>query len=81
MHFEGNPYFLIDAKLFPGSSGSLVISKPTDTVMKDGDMLYSEEKQFSLLGVFSGVYQFVEPPVQVGDLSISVTAGYDLSIV
>ncbi|WP_419944277.1 trypsin-like peptidase domain-containing protein [Candidatus Poriferisodalis sp.] len=81
MHFGGNPYFLIDAKLFPGSSGSLVISKPTDTVMKNGRMLYSQEKQFALLGVFSGTYQYAEPPVQVGNLSISVTAGYDLGIV
>ncbi|WP_419933186.1 trypsin-like peptidase domain-containing protein [Candidatus Poriferisodalis sp.] len=81
MHFEGNPYFLIDAKLFPGSSGSLVISKPTNTVMKNGRMLYSQEKQFALLGVFSGTYQYAEPAVQVGNLSISVTAGYDLGIV
>ncbi|WP_419921957.1 trypsin-like peptidase domain-containing protein [Candidatus Poriferisodalis sp.] len=81
LSFEGNPYFLIDAKLFPGSSGSLVISKPTDVVVKDGNVLHSEEKQFALLGIFSGAYQFTEPPVQVGDLSISVTAGYDLGIV
>jgi hypothetical protein len=28
--FGGEPYFLIDARLFTGSSGSLVISKPTN---------------------------------------------------
>lgn len=81
LHFDGKPYFLIDAKLFPGSSGSLVISKPTDLVMKNGQMLYSKDKQFALLGIFSGAYQVEEPPVRVGDLSIGVTAGYDLGVV
>ena len=32
--FRGKPFFLIDAKLFPGSSGSLVISKPREFVIE-----------------------------------------------
>lgn len=46
--------FQIDAQLFPGSSGGLVISKPTNWGIKDGQMLYSNSKEFVLLGVYSG---------------------------
>lgn len=51
--FNGEPYFLVHAKLFPGSSGSLVISKPTNVISTDGRFLYSKEKQFAFLGIFS----------------------------
>ena len=54
--FKGEPYFLIDAKLLPGSSGSAVISKPLDLVVKDGKMLVAPEKQFAFLGVYSAEY-------------------------
>ena len=37
--FRGDPYFLIDAKLFPGSSGCVLLSKPVDMVMSDGRLL------------------------------------------
>ena len=36
--FENNPYFLIDAKLFPGSSGSVVLSKPNDIMVRNGQV-------------------------------------------
>lgn len=53
--YEGSPCFLIDAKLFPGSSGSLVISQPRIPIKiyKDG-ISYYKEKQFEFLGIFSG---------------------------
>ena len=38
--FKGKPYFLIDAKLFPGSSGSVVITKPADFVIRNGANLH-----------------------------------------
>ena len=79
--FQGKPYFLIDAKLFPGSSGSVVVSKPIDFVIKNGQMMFSEEKQFALLGVFSGECIFNEGPVQVGDLQVTKTTGYNLGVV
>ena len=41
-------YFLIDAKLFPGSSGSVVISKPIDLMVKNGKLMSASEKQFAL---------------------------------
>lgn len=44
-HRKG-PYFMVDAKMFPGSSGSVVISKP----QKIGD---ETAKRFAFLGVVS----------------------------
>ena len=79
--FEGQPYFLIDAKLFPGSSGSVVISKPIDTVIKNGRIMHSKEKQFAFLGVFSGEPEMEENPVEIGDLTITRKSGFDLGIV
>ena len=39
-YFSGLPIFQIDAQLFPGSSGGLVISKPTNIAMIDGSLRY-----------------------------------------
>ena len=79
--FQGQPYFLIDAKLFPGSSGSVVISKPVDLIVKDGKVMLATEKQFAFLGIFSGEPTFQEAPVTVGDLTITQKSGFDLGIV
>lgn len=53
-NFNGQPYFLIDAKLFPGSSGSLIISKPRDYLIKEGKMYTSNKKHYIFLGIYSG---------------------------
>jgi len=45
---------LIDAKLFEGSSGSLVISKPKNMYISDEDVIYYKQKKFDFLGIFSG---------------------------
>jgi hypothetical protein len=39
---------LIDAKLFPGSSGSIVISRPTNYIVQGGQIFHhsSGSKQF-----------------------------------
>jgi hypothetical protein len=79
--FEGKPYFLIDAKLFPGSSGSVVISKPTDFVLENGRLLTNTEKQFAFLGVYSGGPILKEQPVTISDLTVTHTSGFDLGIV
>lgn len=60
LHFKGNPTFLIDAKLFPGSSGGLVLSKPMDVAVINGQLMRNEQKQFVFLGVYSGEYFFNE---------------------
>lgn len=82
-NFQGKPCFLIDAKLFPGSSGSVVISKPIDMVMKDGQLftLKNADKAFVLLGIFSGEPQTQTETVKVGDLSIAQTLEYGVGIV
>ena len=56
--FKGDPCFLIDAKLFPGSSGSVVISKPSILGLRDGRLLQTKDgdKAFALLGIFSAGY-------------------------
>ncbi len=79
--FRGNRYFLIDAKLFPGSSGSVVLSKPIDFQVKDGKMMYSQEKQFAFLGVFSGEPYLTETPIELDDMIIIQKSGFNLGVV
>ncbi len=69
LNFKGNPLFEIDAQLFPGSSGGLVISKPQNVAMISGKPHYSEIKQFVFLGVYSGEYLWKEKTKR-GDGSI-----------
>ena len=79
--FEGNPYFLIDSKLFPGSSGSVVLSKPNDLMIKNGQVMYAKEKHFTLLGIYSGEPQFEEAPVEIGDLIVTQKIDFNLGVV
>jgi len=60
LNFNGLPLFQIDAQLFPGSSGGLVISKPTNIAMIDEVMKYCKTKQFVFLGIYSGEYTWKE---------------------
>ena len=53
-NFNGERYFLIDAKLFVRSSGSIVVSKPTDLALEAGRIIHASEKQFAFLGIYSG---------------------------
>ncbi len=62
--FKGLQMFEIDAQLFPGSSGGLVISKPTNIAMFDGHIHSSVTKQFVFLGVYSGEFQWEEKTVK-----------------
>jgi hypothetical protein len=49
--YAGMPCFMVDGRLFPGSSGSLVISKPKDQAVIKGRPVHSLEKKFAFLGV------------------------------
>jgi hypothetical protein len=51
--FDGIPYFLIDTGLKVGSSGSLVITKPREFAMIDGQLKYAPNKKYLFLGVYS----------------------------
>ncbi len=57
--FNGTRTFLVDANLFPGSSGGLVLSKPTDIARINGKVMHSEFKQYVFLGVYSGQYNYI----------------------
>lgn len=76
-HFNNLPIFQIDAQLFPGSSGGLVISKPTNIAMIDGQLKYSKTKQFVLLGVYSGEFKWYEN-VSIGGNTVRMGNSYGL---
>lgn len=74
-NYNGERIFLIDSKLFPGSSGSLIITKPhTYSVSENGADF------FLVLGVFSGEYLKSEQ-VDIDDLTIIKRGGYNTGIV
>lgn len=79
--FGGNPYFLIDTKLFPGSSGSIVISKPTNMVVENGKILHHPEKQFAFLGIYSGEPFQQHQPIEFDDVTIIRKSGFNVGIV
>ena len=81
LHFNNMPTFLIDAQLFPGSSGGLVISKPTNIAMIDGQLMHSEKKQFVFLGVYSGEPVQQCAPFDLGDMTIIRKNSYGLGTV
>ena len=68
--FNGLPMFQIDAQLFPGSSGGLVISKPVNVAVIDGELKYNQSKQFVFLGVYSGEFQWDEEVEIAGEKHI-----------
>lgn len=68
--FNGKLYFLIDAKLFPGSSGSIVISKPIGTVIENGKIYQANTKQFAFLGVYSGEPYRRDNPIELENMTI-----------
>lgn len=78
LHFNNNPVFLIDAQLFPGSSGGLVISKPTNIAMIEGKLMHCNEKQFVFLGVYSGEPVQQCAPFDLGDMTIIRRNSYGL---
>ena len=80
-HFQGKPYFLVDAKLFPGSSGSIVVSKPQQFAFDGGQLLRAQEKQFAFLGVFSGEPFLEGEPVELDGMVITKKSGFNLGIV
>ncbi len=78
--FNNLPIFQIDAQLFPGSSGGLVISKPTNIAMINGSLHFNESKQFIFLGVYSGEYMHTEE-LNFEDKKIPIKKSYGLGTV
>jgi Trypsin-like peptidase domain len=54
--FEGNPFFLIDSELHPGTSGSAVITQPSIWVVKRDEAEHFDEPQYRLVGIHSASY-------------------------
>jgi hypothetical protein len=53
MRFDGLDAFLLDFKYYPGSSGSLIISKPSRLAYdKDGRLESNTVPQYLFLGVY-----------------------------
>lgn len=66
--YEGYNFFLIDCKLFPGSSGSIVISKFSTY----GDVDLQTFDRFEFLGVYAGEYlRFEQENVKFDDMIIT----------
>lgn len=81
LNFNGMPVFLIDAKLFPGSSGSIVITKPINFTAVDGRIMYAKEKQFAFLGVYSGEPFRQQDPIDLDDMRIIRKDTFNVGIV
>jgi hypothetical protein len=80
-NFNNLPYFLIDSKLFHGSSGSIVIAKYKDFFFSKGEPLMTPIKDFMFLGIFSGEPFLLGPKIET-DEEISVKKEYmDLGVV
>jgi len=80
-NFDGNPYFLIDSKLFPGSSGSIVLTKPQYVAVIDGNLKYNAEGQYIFLGIYSGEPMRVNRPIELEDMTIIKKDSYNEGIV
>lgn len=79
--FRESKGFAIDAKLFPGSSGSLVITKPHREDLKDGKYLeFKKEKLYYCLGVYSGEPLFRRVVINVDRKPTVIQYTFDLGL-
>ena len=78
VHFKGMPYFLTDANLHPGTSGSPVITKPKSTWVDDkGTTHLVTGTIYYLLGVHSGTID----PKSTGGKQIGLGAAWYIELV
>lgn len=71
--FNGNPYFLIDARLHPGTSGSPVLTKPTNMITRtDGSISMMSGQVSFLLGIHSATLEFTERKPNEDLLGLSI---------
>jgi trypsin-like peptidase len=69
--YDGQPFFLIDCKLFPGSSGSIVISNFTTY---GGDKSFD---WFEFLGVYSGEFIRQRETIEFEEMTITRKEDYN----
>lgn len=72
-NYGGKPFFLIDCKLFPGSSGSIVISNYATYSTTDG----KEYDWFAFLGVYSGEFYREKEKMELDDMTIVKRESYN----
>jgi len=71
LHFDGLDAFLLDFKYYEGSSGSLIISKPTHVGLgKNNEQLWSTNRQYVFLGVYEGETYLNGDQAQLADLGL-----------
>ncbi len=68
--FNGKPMFLIDSKLFPGSSGSVVLTNPQYVAVINEKLMYNKDGSYILLGVYSGEPISQNIPIEFEDMTI-----------
>jgi hypothetical protein len=69
--FNGQDAFLLDFKYYEGSSGSLIISKPTHLSFdKNKGLLYSADRQYAFLGIYQGEWYRNEKTPLRADLGL-----------
>ncbi|MCK4542645.1 MAG: trypsin-like peptidase domain-containing protein [Spirochaetales bacterium] len=79
--FNDDPCFKIDVQLFPVSSGSPVISKPIDIVVKDNNIMTNNIKDILLLGIYTGEYQRkIEEKVILKEYDRKITLNRETSL-
>ena len=81
MNFNDMPVFLIDAKLFPGSSGSIVVTKPFSSIVANGPLKGTKETHFAFLGVYSGEPFLQQEPIEFDDMIIIRKDGFNVGTV
>jgi hypothetical protein len=82
LDFNGEPKYLIDAKLFQGSSGSLILSKPIKTYEVKGGTFYEKSSdELVFLGIYSGAPYIEKNTIETGNLIIIKREDYNLGIV
>lgn len=77
-NFNGQPVFLIDAKLFPGSSGSVVLTKPQYVAVIDEKLMYNKEGSYIFLGIYSGEPIRQNAPIELDDMTIIKKDSYNV---
>jgi len=71
LRFNGQDAFLLDFKYYEGSSGSLIISKPTHFgVGKRGESQWSTTRQYVFLGVYEGETYLNGDQAQLADMGL-----------
>ncbi|MDX1921345.1 MAG: hypothetical protein SFU25_11510 [Candidatus Caenarcaniphilales bacterium] len=73
--YNGNPYFLVDCKLFPGSSGSIIITKATGLGSAVGSFEF-----FQFLGVYSGEFYRRKETIEFDEMTLIRKETYNIGI-